>query len=171
MWGSWLRRSGRTPRKERAPEVPKYETGRGPGSTADVDFWTSKDVREVVKSHLNYVVADTRAWEQQAAYTVDKHDKVDAFVKNQGLNFAIPYLHDGPGARLRPGFHHPPQDRPADAPDPRNEGLRPAGGSEAGRRRRWVAAVNADGTYGRWGYAMVKKMSEIAGVIDDLSGR
>src|SRR5206468_5240017 len=49
-----------------APEVPLYESNRPPGSTADVDFWTSRDVREVVKSHLNYVVADTRQWEQSA---------------------------------------------------------------------------------------------------------
>ena len=48
-----------TPQGE-APEVPRYETNRGPGSTADVDFWTSRDVREVVNSHLNYVVADTK---------------------------------------------------------------------------------------------------------------
>jgi type III restriction enzyme len=39
--------------------VPRYETSRGPGSTADVDYWTSKDVREVTKSHLNYVAAYT----------------------------------------------------------------------------------------------------------------
>jgi type III restriction enzyme len=51
-----------------APEVPKYEATRGPGSTADVDVWTTKEVREVRKSHLNYVIADTRRWEEQAAY-------------------------------------------------------------------------------------------------------
>ncbi len=50
-----------------APEVPRHEATRGPGSTADVDFWTSREVREVVKSHLNYVVADTNQWEQSAA--------------------------------------------------------------------------------------------------------
>lgn len=47
-----------------APEIPRYEGNRGPGSTADVDYWTSKDVREALRSHLNYVVADTRVWEQ-----------------------------------------------------------------------------------------------------------
>jgi type III restriction enzyme len=47
-----------------APEVPRYETSRGPGTTGEVDFWTSRDVREVMKSHLNYVVADTKQWEQ-----------------------------------------------------------------------------------------------------------
>lgn len=31
-----------------------------PGSTVDVDFWTSREVREVSKSHLTDVVADTK---------------------------------------------------------------------------------------------------------------
>ena len=53
-----------------APEVPRYETGRGAGSTAEVDFWTTKTVKEVVKSHLNYVVQDSK-WEQSAAYHLD----------------------------------------------------------------------------------------------------
>src|SRR5262249_47323402 len=56
-----------------APEVPRYESTRGPGSTAEVDFWTSREVREVTYSHLNYVVADTKQWEQSAAYLIDKH--------------------------------------------------------------------------------------------------
>src|SRR6266540_3967526 len=38
------------------PEVPRYEKGRGAGSTADVDFWTSKKVKDISRSHLNYVV-------------------------------------------------------------------------------------------------------------------
>src|ERR1035441_3470569 len=41
------------------PEVPRYEQNRGPGSTSEVSFWTSKDVREVINCHLNYAVADT----------------------------------------------------------------------------------------------------------------
>ena len=53
-----------------------------------MDIWTTKEVREIRKSHLNYVVADTRRWEEQAAYYLDTNDKVEAFVKNQGLNFA-----------------------------------------------------------------------------------
>jgi type III restriction enzyme len=41
-----------------APEVPRYEQSRQSGSTAEVDFWTSKPVRETAKSHVNYVVDD-----------------------------------------------------------------------------------------------------------------
>ncbi len=87
-----------------APEVPRYETSRGPGSTADVDYWTSKDVREVLRSHLNYVVADTKVWEQSAAYILDTHPTVEAFVKNAGLGFAIPYLHNGQPHDYLPDF-------------------------------------------------------------------
>ncbi|HET7868877.1 MAG TPA: hypothetical protein VFM85_00970 [Actinomycetota bacterium] len=78
-----------------APEVPRYEASRPRGSTGDVDFWTSKRVREVVHSHVNYVVADTARWEQAASYYIDTSEGVEAFVKNQGLGFAIPYLDNG----------------------------------------------------------------------------
>ncbi|MGH8470961.1 MAG: BPTD_3080 family restriction endonuclease, partial [Gammaproteobacteria bacterium] len=61
-----------------APELPSYEQNRGPGTTAEVDFWTSREVREVVHSHVNYVVADTRQWEQSAAYLIDTHPAVEA---------------------------------------------------------------------------------------------
>src|SRR5947209_16285038 len=78
-----------------APEIPRYETSRGPGSTSDVDFWTSRDVREVRRCHLNYIVADTKRWEQSAAYYLDRNPAVVSFVKNASLGFAIPYLHNG----------------------------------------------------------------------------
>ena len=73
-----------------APEVPRYEPSREAGSSADVDFPTTRDVREVLKSHVNYVVADTKRWEQSAAYILDTHPEVEAFVKNAGLGFASP---------------------------------------------------------------------------------
>ena len=78
-----------------APEIPRYESNRGPGSTAEVDFWTSREPKEVIRSHVNYVVPDTLRWEQSAAYYIDRHPAVEAFVKNAGLGFAIPYLHNG----------------------------------------------------------------------------
>ncbi len=87
-----------------APEVPRYENTRGPGSTADVDYWTSRDVREIERSHLNYVVADTGKWEQQAAYIIDTHPTVEAFAKNAGLGFAVPYIHNGQGHDYVPDF-------------------------------------------------------------------
>jgi type III restriction enzyme len=34
---------------------------------------------------------------------------------------------------------------------------------------RWVAAVNADGTYGRWLYRMAKKVAQIDDILDSVA--
>ena len=148
-----------------APEVPRYEMNRGPGSTVEVDFWTSRDVREVVKSHLNYVVADTKRWEQSAAYFIDTHPHVDAFVKNASLGFAIPYLHNGQPHDFVPDFIV----RLA-GPQPVHLILEIKGYDllkevKAQAAARWVAAVNADGAYGRWAFAMTDKPTDVPSIL------
>jgi type III restriction enzyme len=150
-----------------APEVPRYEATRGPGSTADVDFWTSREVREVVKSHLNYVVADTKQWEQSAAYHLDRHEGVDAFVKNSGLGFAIPYLHNGQMHDYVPDFLVRLKADPASYLILETKGYDPSEEVKRAAAERWVAAVNADGTYGPWHYAMAKKVTDLPRILDD----
>ena len=49
----------------------------------------------MAKSQVSYVVADTKRWEQSAAYFLDTQTYVAAFVKNAGLGLGIPYLHNG----------------------------------------------------------------------------
>lgn len=148
------------------PEVPIYETSRGPGSTAEVDYWTSKDVREVVTSHLNYVVADTKVWEQSAAYVLDTHPRVAAFVKNAGLGFAIPYLHNGQPRDYVPDFTVRLEGEPRVHLIVETKGYDELAGVKAAAAERWVAAVNADGQYGEWRYAMARKVSEVRDVLD-----
>jgi type III restriction enzyme len=143
------------------PEVPIYEANRGPGSTAEVNYWTSRDVREVLHSHLNYVVADTKQWEQAAAYIIDTHPGVRAFVKNAGLGFAIPYLHNGQLHDYLPDFI-----LRLEAPGEQYLILETKGYDEdavvkANAAARWVKAVNADGRYGKWQYAVAWKMEEV----------
>ena len=151
-----------------APEVPRYETSRGPGSTAEVDFWTSRDVREVVRSHLNFIVADTKQWEQSAAYVIDTHDMVDAFVKNSGLGFAIPYLHNGQPHDYVPDFIIR-----LKGESPRHliletKGFDPIMEVKTQAALRWVNAVNADGRYGQWRYAIAKKPEEVSKRVEEI---
>jgi len=148
-----------------SPEVPRYETSRGPGSTADVDFWTSREVREVTKSHLNYVVADTSQWEQSAAYYLDKHSKVEAFVKNSGLGFAIPYLHNGQMHDYVPDFIIRLKSKQPHHFILEIKGYDPTEEVKRAAAERWVAAVNADGAYGRWQYAVAKKVADVPGLL------
>jgi type III restriction enzyme len=146
-----------------AAEIPRYETSRGPGSTAEVDFWTSKDVREVVHSHLNYAVADTKQWEQSATYVLDTHPAVEAFVKNQGLGFAIPYLHNGEPHDYVPDFIVQLKADPVVHLILETKGFDPLADIKTQAAQRWVAAVNADGTYGVWRYAVARKPEEVRG--------
>ena len=143
------------------PEVPIYEPTRGPGSTTDVDFWTSREVFEVHKSHLNYVVADTKKWEQSAAFRLDKSSAVHSFVKNASLGFAIPYLHNGQMHDYLPDFIIRSQ-----ADKNRHlilevKGYDPLEEVKAAAALRWVNAVNSDGRYGSWRYGIIKRISEL----------
>lgn len=151
-------------------EIPRYEQHRGVGSTADVDFWTVKKVKEVKHSHLNYVVQDS-TWEGSAAYHLERaaHDgHVITFAKNQGLGFAIPYLHAGQDHEYFPDFlvklingitliletkgHDELEDVKTQAAE------------------RWVRAVNAEGSHGEWRYAVVHNMNEVPALIEGFAG-
>jgi type III restriction enzyme len=142
----------------RGVELPEYERGRRRvGSTAEVDAWTSKPVREVSKCHLNLAVADTVKWEQAVAARLDKSPLVRAFVKNEFLGFAIPYFENGQDheyypdylVRLDAGSPFTLIMEVKGRPDPLEQ-------VKAQAAQRWVDAVNAEGSFGRWGYAIVR---------------
>jgi type III restriction enzyme len=149
-----------------APEIPQYERNRGVGSTAEVDYWTSRDVREVTRSHLNYVVADTAKWEQQAAYAIDTHPKVEAFVKNAGLGFGIPYLHNGQPHDYVPDFIIRLAGEPNRHLILETKGYDELAEVKSAAAQRWVTAVNADGQFGIWQYALVRSATGVAAAID-----
>jgi type III restriction enzyme len=153
-----------------APEVPRYESTRGPGSTADVDYWTSRDAVEIVRSHVNYVVPDTKKWEQSAAYYIDKHKAVDSFVKNAGLGFAVPYLYNGQMHDYMPDFIIHLKGDSSLHVILETKGYDPLEDVKRAAAERWVAAVNAEGSYGRWAYRIAKKTTEVSGIITAASG-
>jgi len=153
-----------------APEVPRYEVTRGPGSTAEVDFWTSKDVREIIHSHLNYAVMDTKRWEQSASYVIDNHPLVAAFVKNAGLGFAIPYLHNGQPHDYVPDFIVRLKGEPARHLILETKGFDPLTEVKTQAASRWVEAVNAEGSFGNWVYAVARKPEEVGKRIEEAVG-
>lgn len=154
-----------------APEIPRYETSRPAGSTADVNFWTSRDVREVSKSHVNYVVADTRRWEQAAAYYIDTHPAVEAFVKNAGLGFAIPYLRGGEMHDYVPDFIVRLAGEPPLHLILETKGYDPLKEIKGGAAERWVAAVNADARYGQWRFAMAERVQDVREILDKVAAK
>lgn len=146
-------------------ELPRYEAHRDPGSTADVDFWTSRDVREIEKSHLNYVVADTKKWEQSAAFLIDRNPAVRSFVKNAGLGFAIPYFHNGSVHEYIPDFIIRLDREGEHYLILETKGFDELEEVKTGAAERWVNAVNADGQFGTWRYAITKRMTDIPAIL------
>lgn len=154
-----------------APEVPIYEKNRGEGTTGEVDFWTSREVREILRSHLNYIVADTKQWEQSAAYLIDKHPSVEAFVKNAGLGFAIPYFHNGQPHDYEPDFIVRLNGGVKRHLIIETKGYDELAEVKIQAANRWVAAVNADGRYGNWEYHMVRRIGDIPTLLNEAMGK
>ena len=148
-----------------APELPLLEPSRGPGSTSEVDFWTSRDVRETAHSHVNYVVADTKKWEQSAAYYIDTHRAVAAFVKNAGLGLGIPYLHNGEQHEYLPDFIVRIQCGDERYVILETKGYDPVAEVKAAAAARWAAAVNAAGSFGTWTYAVARNPESVVALI------
>jgi len=124
----------------------------------------------VIRSHVNYAVADTAKWEQSAAYVLDTHPLVAAFVKNAGLGFAIPYLHNGQVHDYVPDFIVRLKTAPERHLILETKGFDPLEEVKVSAARRWVSAVNADGTYGAWAYVIAKKVSDVAGMLAQVAG-
>jgi type III restriction enzyme len=148
-----------------APELPLLEASRGAGTTLEVDFWTSRDVREVVRSQVNSVVADTKRWEQSAAYFLDTHADVAAFVKNVGLGLGIPYLHNGEQHEYVPDFVVRLKSKDERYLLLETKGFDPLKDVKQAAAERWCAAVNAHGGFGTWRYRLVDKPEKVAATV------
>jgi type III restriction enzyme len=96
---------------------------------------------------------------------------VDAFVRNSGLGFAIPYLHNGQMHDYVPDFIIRLKTEPPIHLILETKGYDPLEEVKRAATERWVAAVNADGTYGQWAYALVKKTTDVSDAITRVVGR
>ena len=138
------------------------------GSTCYVHGFTTKQVYPTVKSHVNFVVADTDSWEQIAAKTLEEIKAVQYYVKNHFLGFTIPYMCDDEEKDFVPDFI---------AVVKTNNGeivnliIEISGwsndttGHKADKRRYttdyWIPAVNQLGDYGRWDFIEIDDIDNI----------
>ena len=85
------------------PYTPKAAPAASSASTPPKTptFFTRAD-----RCHVNAVVLDSD-WEAEFAQVAEAHPRVLAYVKNQGMQFEVPYMRRHHPAPLRPGFHRP----------------------------------------------------------------
>ena len=115
---------------------------------------------------ISRVVPDTQRWEQQAAYFIDTHPRVESFATNAGLGFSIPYTDAGERhddvpdflLRLSGGLHLIFETKGF---DPKMEVKRTAA-------ERWVHAVNRHGGFGAWRYCLCRDPARTRELIDAL---
>ena len=131
------------------PVIHRYKPT---GTTAEVNFVTTKPTQLVSKSHLNRVVADTLTWEQSAAFHLDRPDSgVVCFAKNDRLGLLIPYEYDGVSHEYTPDFLCRREDgRSLVLEIKGHETDREMAKHEAAAR--WVDAVNNWGKMGKWAF-------------------
>jgi type III restriction enzyme len=151
------------------PEVPDIDEDR-PLRTADISVFTPKPVSEAVRTHLNLVVCDTITWEQSAGYHLDNHPAVRSFVKNHGLQFAIPYLHNGKASEYLPDFvaRLGSDDERYLIAEIKGADWEGTAEIKAQAAVRWCAAVNATRRFGQWDYLLARNVSELVSYLDGI---
>ena len=130
------------------------------GSTRHVDFDTTKPVHETDpdRCHVSHVVADTSSWEQKMADVLEDLDGLVAYVKNEGLGFTIPYVHEGDQRHYIPDFiariddGHGEDDLLNLIVEVSGQNLENKAAKVSTARDLWVPAVNNLREFGRWAF-------------------
>jgi type III restriction enzyme len=144
--------------------VPIFDTERPIVSTGDVRTWYSGKPCEYTKrSHINFCVFDS-TWEATDAFELDRHQSVDAWVKNDHLGFEILYVFKGVVQKYRPDFiirlktgrylvlETKGQDTDQD---------------KAKRQflNEWVKAVNEHGGFGKWTWVVSRQPGDVVTIL------
>ena len=152
--------------KQILPILAPYDTV---GSTRYVDFLTTKPVMETIKSHINYVVADTEEWEQGVAKRLEQMPEVLSYVKNQNMGFTIPYEHQGVAHNYIPDFI-----AILEMPDKSKLNLlvEVTGKKDDKKKMKvkttrelWIPAVNNFEKYGKWAVLEIQDIHETQNLI------
>jgi type III restriction enzyme len=153
-----------------APILPVIERYRPTGSTSEVMFRTVKDVSATRKSHVSHVVLDSK-WEHSFAYDFEKNSHVLAYVKNDHLDFVIPYEFEGVDHNYYPDYIV----KIANKDNYAINLILEVKGFESEKDRakipaahRWVDAINYHGGYGVWRYVEAKSRNMAELIIEKL---
>ena len=137
------------------------------GSTAEVSFRTSKKQlwrTDPGKSHVNRAVCDG-GWEIGFCRLAEEDARVEAYVKNAGLGFEVPYRLAGESRRYLPDFIVRVADgdrepvhivveikgRPDEASKTKSETM----------RAQWIPGVNNLGTLGAWAFVELRNIASM----------
>jgi type III restriction enzyme len=137
------------------PLLPVLNQYKPIGSTAEVDFKTTKPVFPTQKSQINAVVADTNSWEQIASFKLEQSPHVVSYARNNHLELTMPYEFFGISHSYEPDFL-------VKLKNDVTVILEVKGYEEEQTRakhqaaQRWVSAVNHWGKLGKWEFLVCR---------------
>ena len=73
------------------PLLPILNRYKPIGTSAAVDFFTTRSCHGTQRSQVNLVVLDTQRWERSACFYLESSDAVKCYVRNDHLGLSIPY--------------------------------------------------------------------------------
>jgi type III restriction enzyme len=130
------------------------------GSTCYVDFDTTRPTYTTHpdKCHVSHVVLDSN-WEAKMTQTLEDMDEVVCYVKNQGLNFNIPYTLDGEERNYVPDYIVRLKQNNNEMlnliVEVTGEKKKDKIAKVATARDLWVPAVNNHDGFGRWAFVEI----------------
>ncbi|MBN1512018.1 MAG: DEAD/DEAH box helicase family protein [Phycisphaerae bacterium] len=133
------------------PLLPVLNRYKPFGTTAEVDFKTTRPCFGTRKSHINQVVSDTLTWETSVAFWLERSRAVECYARNDHLGLMIPYEFQGVDHHYEPDFI-------VRLKNGLNAVLEVKGLQDAQTTakheaaRRWVQAVNNAREHGRWAF-------------------
>ncbi|MDL5503628.1 MAG: hypothetical protein QSU88_10465, partial [Candidatus Methanoperedens sp.] len=103
-------------------------------------------------------------WEASEAFELDRNPNIDAWVKNDHLGFEILYIFKGEVRKYRPDFLIRLKNRKLLILETKGQD------SQQDKTKRefldeWVKAVNQQGGFGEWTWAVSKDPADVSGII------
>jgi len=137
-------------------------------STQNMMTWfTSRPCEHTKKSHISQIVVDS-TWEMTEAFELDRNPEVTAWTKNDHLGFVITYVFRGVIHKYYPDFL-------IKLSNGKTLILEVKGKDDQQNKTKreylneWVNAVNSDGRFGKWGWAVSFRTSDIKDIINKHS--
>lgn len=133
------------------PLLPVLNRYKPFGTTAEVDFKTTRPCHGTQRSHVNQVVLDTRTWEASVAFRLESSEAVKHYARNDHLGLMIPYEFQGVDHHYEPDFLVRLTNDVIVVLEVKGfEDAQTSAKHNAARR--WVAAVNNGREHGRWAF-------------------
>jgi type III restriction enzyme len=134
------------------------------GRTGDMRNWyTTKPTLVAQKSHISHVVGDS-TWEGYAANVFEGSSKVKAYAKNDHLGFEVSYLWNGSRRRYVPDFlvtDHGGRTLVVELKGQKT----PQNDAKHAAMAEWIAAVNEDGRFGKWAWAVAYNPVDVHDIV------